>query len=50
MYTSASQNVKAERGEALGWKFRPVVLDDCVTAEYVEVAVQAAEPKEMVSK
>ena len=48
MYTSASQNVKAERAKkALGWEASPVVLSDWVKAEYVKVAVQAAKPKKV---
>lgn len=41
VYTSASQNVQAERSKALGWKPRPVVLDDWTKVEYVKVAVPA---------
>ena len=48
VYTSASQNVQAVRAAALGWRPTPVVLDNCVTAEYVNVAVQAVEPKEKI--
>lgn len=50
MYTSASQNVEAVRAAALGWEPTPVVLDNCVTAEYVNVAVQAVEPKQEITK
>lgn len=42
VYVSATQNVQAERGKALGWEPRPVILNDWME-DGVKVALQVLE-------